>query len=55
MDFLANKGIGIESCLTSNIQTSTVASLAQHPLKNSSNTVFWLLSIPTTRPYRESK
>ncbi|CCP03175.1 adenosine deaminase [Erwinia amylovora Ea644] len=33
MDFLANKGIGIESCLTSNIQTSTVASLAQHPLK----------------------
>lgn len=25
--------IGIESCLTSNIQTSTVASLANHPLK----------------------
>ena len=33
MDFLAEKGIGIESCLTSNIQTSTVPSLAQHPLK----------------------
>ncbi|BBR59098.1 adenosine deaminase [Klebsiella sp. WP4-W18-ESBL-05] len=33
MDFLAGKGIGIESCLTSNIQTSTVPSLAQHPLK----------------------
>lgn len=32
MDFLAEQGIGIESCLTSNIQTSTVASLAQHPL-----------------------
>ena len=33
MDFLADKRIGIESCLTSNIQTSTVPSLAQHPLK----------------------
>ncbi|EKS6641639.1 adenosine deaminase [Enterobacter hormaechei] len=33
MDFLAEQRIGIESCLTSNIQTSTVASLAQHPLK----------------------
>ena len=33
MDFLAEHRIGIESCLTSNIQTSTVASLAQHPLK----------------------
>ncbi|PIJ51686.1 adenosine deaminase [Erwinia sp. OLTSP20] len=33
MDFLAVQGIGIESCLTSNIQTSTVASLATHPLK----------------------
>ncbi len=33
MEFLAQHGIGIESCLTSNIQTSTVASLAQHPLK----------------------
>lgn len=33
MAFLAEHGIGIESCLTSNIQTSTVASLASHPLK----------------------
>lgn len=32
MDFLAEKRIGIESCLTSNIQTSTVASLDKHPL-----------------------
>lgn len=32
MDFLAEHGIGIESCLTSNIQTSTVASLDKHPL-----------------------
>lgn len=33
MDFLAQQRIGIESCLTSNIQTSTVASLTVHPLK----------------------
>lgn len=33
MDYLAANDIGIESCLTSNIQTSTVASLAGHPLK----------------------
>src|SRR5579885_735707 len=33
MDFLAEQRIGIESCLTSNIQTSTVATLAHHPLK----------------------
>ncbi|KFK94690.1 MULTISPECIES: adenosine deaminase [unclassified Serratia (in: enterobacteria)] len=32
MDFLAEHNIGIESCLTSNIQTSTVTALAQHPL-----------------------
>lgn len=32
MDYLAEKRIGIESCLTSNIQTSTVASLEHHPL-----------------------
>ncbi|WP_058909940.1 adenosine deaminase [Entomohabitans teleogrylli] len=32
MDFLAQNGIGIESCLTSNIQTSTVAALQEHPL-----------------------
>ncbi|MGB2079902.1 MAG: adenosine deaminase, partial [Vibrio sp.] len=33
MDYLAEHKIGIESCLTSNIQTSTVATLAEHPLK----------------------
>lgn len=33
MDFLAEQGIGIESCLTSNIQTSTIAQLADHPLR----------------------
>ncbi|KTG20068.1 adenosine deaminase [Pseudoalteromonas sp. XI10] len=33
MDYLRDKRIGIESCLTSNIQTSTVAELAKHPLK----------------------
>ncbi|EMI7735192.1 adenosine deaminase [Proteus mirabilis] len=33
MDYLTEHQIGIESCLTSNIQTSTIASLAQHPLK----------------------
>ncbi|UQY45977.1 adenosine deaminase [Mixta hanseatica] len=32
MDFLAENRIGIESCLTSNIQTSTVAHLSHHPL-----------------------
>lgn len=32
MDYLAEHRIGIESCLTSNIQTSTVASLSEHPL-----------------------
>ncbi|TNV19384.1 adenosine deaminase [Buttiauxella sp. B2] len=32
MDFLAEQGIGIESCLTSNIQTSTIAALDKHPL-----------------------
>jgi adenosine deaminase len=31
--FLAEQRIGIESCLTSNIQTSTVSSLTRHPLK----------------------
>ncbi|WP_077999423.1 adenosine deaminase [Edwardsiella tarda] len=34
MDYLAEHAIGIESCLTSNLQTSTVSSLAQHPLKH---------------------
>ncbi|WP_455810867.1 adenosine deaminase [Pseudomonas graminis] len=33
MDFMVKHNIGVESCLTSNIQTSTVASLARHPLK----------------------
>lgn len=33
MDYLAKKRIGIESCITSNIQTSTVASFANHPIK----------------------
>ncbi|MGO2304582.1 MAG: adenosine deaminase [Providencia sp.] len=33
MEYLAKNQIGIESCLTSNIQTSTVTSLANHPLK----------------------
>ena len=33
LNYLAEHHIGIESCLTSNIQTSTVASLALHPLK----------------------
>ncbi|KDO13704.1 adenosine deaminase [Vibrio metoecus] len=33
MDYLAQHRIGIESCLTSNLQTSTVESLAAHPLK----------------------
>ncbi|WP_162062270.1 adenosine deaminase [Vibrio taketomensis] len=33
MDYLAENQIGIESCLTSNVQTSTVDSLANHPLK----------------------
>lgn len=32
MDFLAERQIGVESCLTSNIQTSTVTQLSQHPL-----------------------
>ncbi len=33
MEYLAKNKVGIESCLTSNIQTSTVESLATHPLK----------------------
>lgn len=33
IEYLAKHKIGIESCLTSNIQTSTVPSLAKHPLK----------------------
>ncbi|ENR5394192.1 TPA: adenosine deaminase [Providencia rettgeri] len=34
IEYLVKHQIGMESCLTSNIQTSTVPSLAQHPLKN---------------------
>jgi adenosine deaminase len=33
MDYLAENGIGIESNLTSNVQTSTVPGYASHPLK----------------------
>lgn len=33
MDYLAANKIGIESCITSNIQTSTVADITQHPIK----------------------
>ncbi|MGI2258590.1 adenosine deaminase [Shewanella sp. GXUN23E] len=33
MEYLAKHNIGIESCPTSNVQTSTVASYAQQPLK----------------------
>jgi len=34
MDELGERGIGIECCLTSNIQTSTVKSYASHPLRH---------------------
>ncbi|MGL5283025.1 MAG: adenosine deaminase, partial [Plesiomonas shigelloides] len=33
MDYLAEHRIGIESALTSNVQTTTVSALAAHPLK----------------------
>jgi len=33
LDYLAKHNIGIESCLTSNIQTSTISSFAAHPIK----------------------
>lgn len=33
MDYLAEHKIGVESNLTSNVQTSTVPSYAEHPLK----------------------
>ncbi|SJL84807.1 adenosine deaminase [Vibrio palustris] len=32
LEYLATHSIGIESCLTSNIQTSTIASLESHPI-----------------------
>ncbi len=34
LDYLAEHAIGIESCLTSNIHTSTVSSLEAHPLRD---------------------
>ncbi len=34
MNYLAEQGIGIETCLTSNIQTSTVPSYRQHPVRH---------------------
>tara|TARA_R110001592_G_scaffold11218_5_gene56003 strand:- start:1094 stop:2095 length:1002 start_codon:yes stop_codon:yes gene_type:complete len=33
MDYLAANKIGIESCITSNIQTSTIADISHHPIK----------------------
>ena len=33
MDFLAENRVGIESCLTSNVQTSTFPNIESHPLK----------------------
>ncbi|MGL5323476.1 MAG: adenosine deaminase family protein, partial [Aeromonas sp.] len=33
MAYLAEHRIGIESCLTSNVQTTTVASLTDHPIR----------------------
>ncbi len=33
MDYLAANKIGIESCITSNIQTSTIADISKHPVK----------------------
>jgi adenosine deaminase len=33
MDFLAEKQIGVESCLTSNVQTSCVSDYISHPLR----------------------
>ncbi|GLS90047.1 adenosine deaminase [Psychromonas marina] len=33
MDYLAHNKIGIESCITSNMQTSTVADIKAHPIK----------------------
>ncbi|RLM26915.1 adenosine deaminase [Brenneria alni] len=43
MTYMAENGIGIESCLTSNIQTSTVESLDKHPLQH-----FLRYGIPAT-------
>jgi adenosine deaminase len=43
MDFLAGNEIGVESCLTSNVQTSCVAGYPQHPLR-----AFLAVGIPAT-------
>jgi adenosine deaminase len=43
MDYLAARRIGVESCLTSNVQTSTVASYAAHPAR-----AFLARGIPVT-------
>jgi adenosine deaminase len=34
MDYMAERGIGIEASLTSNVQTSTVATYASHPIRH---------------------
>lgn len=34
LDYLAEHGIGVEANLTSNVQTSSVAGLAEHPMKD---------------------
>ena len=33
MDYLAEHGIGVETSMTSNVQTSAVPSYAEHPIK----------------------
>ena len=33
MDYLVENRIGIESCITSNLQTSTIADISKHPIK----------------------
>jgi adenosine deaminase len=34
MDYLAEEEVGLEVCLTSNVQTSSVSSLASHPAQH---------------------
>ncbi len=34
LEFLVDRGIGLECCITSNVQTSTVPDFASHPLRN---------------------
>jgi adenosine deaminase len=43
MEFMANKGIAVESSLTSNVQTSTVFDYPSHPIKT-----FLRFGIPAT-------